>query len=30
MIFANLCLFLGVVIAFSTLILKVIEISRSK
>ena len=30
MTFANLCYFLLVVLAFATLILKVIEISRSK
>ncbi len=28
--FADLCLFLGVVIGFATLILKVIEIARDK
>jgi hypothetical protein len=30
MSFADLCLFLGVLIAFTTLILKAVEISRTK
>ena len=30
MTFANLCLFLGVVIAFAALVLKVVEVSRPK
>ncbi len=30
MSFADLCLFLGVLIAFATLILKAVEVSRTK